>query len=407
MMTVIMFLLYFHLMLFTTISLADECPSPCTCQTENTEVYCNGTGLTEIPKNLPITTISLYLGSNQIKVVPTDSFSGLIHLQSLDLTDNHFKEGSIQDGALDLPSVANLDSSINDFTSIPQVLPPKLIGFAIAYNPIETLTASSFVKYPSIQYLTVSNTNLSKIEEHAFDPLTGAINIAISFNQLEDGSIPLTAFFKNQNLTYLSLRYNNIKTFPNMTYFPASLQNFDFVGNPITVIPSYGFRHLPNIQVIEIRDSPLSTLADYAFFGLTKVTIINFMDNQISSTITNFTLDGLTALKTIYLTDNKISKIETGAFHSLTSIQDLWLSDNKLSTLDPKVLDTKFMPRLSSVFMDFNPWICDCHLKWLREKMDNATYTIMYPHIIVCSGPPKVAGKAWDVLKPEDFVCEN
>lgn len=196
MMTVIMFLLYFHLMLFSTISLADECPSPCTCQTENTEVYCNGTGLTEIPKNLPITTISLYLGSNQIKVVPTDSFSGLIHLQSLDLTDNHFKEGSIQDGALDLPSVANLDLSINDFTSIPQALPPKLIGFAIAYNPIETLTASSFVKYPSVQYLTVSNTNLSKIEEHAFDPLTGAINIAISFNQLQDGSIPSNSLFQ-------------------------------------------------------------------------------------------------------------------------------------------------------------------------------------------------------------------
>jgi hypothetical protein len=83
------------------------------------------------------------------------------------------------------------------------------------------------------------------------------------------------------------------------------------------------------------------------------------------------------------------------------------MSSNKLSTLDPEVLDKKYTPQLSTIYMDDNPWICDCHLRWLREKMDNEPNVIQDPHLIVCHGPPAVAGKAWDVLKASDFVCKD
>ena len=39
--------------------------------------------------------------------------------------------------------------------------------------------------------------------------------------------------------------------------------------------------------------------------------------------------------------------------------------------------------------------------------MDDEPNVIQDPHLIVCSGPAQVAGKAWDVLKPEDFVCKD
>jgi hypothetical protein len=129
------------------------------------------------------------------------------------------------------------------------------------------------------------------------------------------------------------------------------------------------------------------------------------MQDQISSTITNNTFTGLFGLQTIYLDLNKISKIEPGGLRPLTSINSIWLQDNKLSKLDPEVLDVKYLVHLSELFIDGNPWFCDCHLRWLREKVNNATYVIQDPHLITCAGPPKVAGKAWDVLLPGDFVC--
>lgn len=113
----------------------------------------------------------------------------------------------------------------------------------------------------------------------------------------------------------------------------------------------------------------------------------------------------MTGLQTLYLDINNISTIEAGALRPLESISSLWLGGNNLSHLEPEVLNEKYLSHLSELYIDFNPWFCDCHLRWLREKVDNATYVIQDPHLITCAGPPKLAGKAWDVLKPNDFVC--
>ena len=129
------------------------------------------------------------------------------------------------------------------------------------------------------------------------------------------------------------------------------------------------------------------------------------MQDKISSTLTNQTFVGLSSLQTLYIDLNNISRIETGALRPLKSIGSLWLGSNSLTHLDPAVLDEQYLPHLSELYIDFNPWYCDCHLRWLRKKMDNATYVIQDPHLIKCAGPSRVAGKAWDELKPSDFVC--
>ena len=149
----------------------------------------------------------------------------------------------------------------------------------------------------------------------------------------------------------------------------------------------------------------MTTIEDNAFYGLEKLTILDFMQGNILSPLTNNTFNGLTGLQTLYIDINNISRIETGAFRSFSSISSLWLDGNQLTTLEPEVLNTKYMPHLSTLFIDFNPWYCDCHLRWLRAKVDNATYVIQDPHLIKCAGPSHVAGKAWDVLQPSDFVC--
>lgn len=149
----------------------------------------------------------------------------------------------------------------------------------------------------------------------------------------------------------------------------------------------------------------VTTIEDYAFFGLSKITILDFMQDKITSPLTNNTFVGLDSLQTLYIDINNISHIETGALRPLKSISSLWLDGNQLSHLDPEVLNEKYLPHLSELYIDFNPWYCDCHLRWLREKVDNATYTIQDPHLITCMGPPNLAKKAWDDLKPSDFVC--
>jgi hypothetical protein len=70
------------LTIVTTIALSQDCPSPCVCI--QTTTYCNRTGITAIPKNLPNNTVTLYIGYNPIKFIPKTAFYGLTKLQELD-----------------------------------------------------------------------------------------------------------------------------------------------------------------------------------------------------------------------------------------------------------------------------------------------------------------------------------
>lgn len=129
------------------------------------------------------------------------------------------------------------------------------------------------------------------------------------------------------------------------------------------------------------------------------------MENKINSTITDSTLEDLVSVETLYLGMNSINHVQPKAFHSLRSVKTIWLTGNELRTLDPEVLNTTFMPQLSMLYLDFNPWHCDCHLRWLRQSMNNATYVIHEAELVQCAGPPKVAGKSFRDLNPSDFVC--
>ena len=206
---------------------------------------------------------------------------------------------------------------------------------------------------------------------------------------------------KNTKVTILSLRFNQLEHL--LRDLPSSLLHLDYVGNNIKTIPKFAFRSLPNLQTIELWNGRITTID--AFYGLPNLSILDINTDKVSSAITNNTFNGLTGLQTLYFYENQISKIEPMAFSSFRNITSIWLSSNNLTSLVPEVLDMRFIPHLSELFIDFNPWNCDCHLRWLREKVDNASYVIQDPHLITCASPKAVAGKAWDILKPSDFIC--
>ena len=382
-----------------------SCPSPCRCLIFEGlwSVYCNRTGINVIPPSIPISTQLLDLNGNQIQKVRKQDLSYLTNLENLDLSENGLNDGSIETGSLELPKLNTVDLSYNQFSRVPVILPRNITTLYFLYNNLRTLVADSFTRYPSLAYVDLSYCGISDIESQTFESLNNLGTLYMPFNNLSDESFPPKFLAKNTNLTLLGLRFNHMRHI--LKDLPASLQHLDYVGNNIKTIPSFAFQSLPNLQTIELWNGQVSMLEDNAFYGLSKLTILDMMSDKVSSTITNRTFYGLTGLQTLYFDENQISKIEPMAFSSFGKITSLWLGGNNLTTLVPEVLDTKYIPHLSELYLDFNPWNCDCHLRWLREKVDNASYVIQDPHLITCASPSKVAGKAWDVLKPSDFVC--
>ena len=384
---------------------ADQCPSPCWCVDNNTIVVCNLTGITEVSKGIPKNVKTLLMSSNQISFIPKIALEGLNQLTKIDLSRNKLKEGSFENGALNLPSIRIIDLSSNLYTSIPQELPPKLSTLYLYNNAITTLKDNSFLNATSIEHLLMIDAQVTKIEDHAFDPLTNVLEIDLSDNKLVDNSFSPNAFVKTRNLTDLKLSYNRFRTLPDTSNYPKSLRSLGILGNNYNTIPSYAFKNLTTLTSLGVWGGAVTTLESNAFFGLNQIKSLDLEQANISK-ITNLTFNGLDSLEELSLFVNAVTSIEIGGFYGLKNLQNLYISYNKLTTLEPDVLNLKYMPRLKSVSIDGNPWYCDCHLRWLREKMDNAAYKIPYPDFIRCNGPPHLAGQSWKDLKPTEFVCK-
>lgn len=383
----------------------DPCPSPCRCYEflGVQSAYCNNTGITSVPQGIPENTQLLDLSANPIPYIKVGAINNLPNLQYIVLNNMGYHEDSIEFGSLELPNLTDIDLALNAYTTIPKSLPKKMTSLMMNDNQIKVLKADSFNGYPNLQSLLIDFNKLNKIEAGTFTPAVALQELSIRFNKLTDDSIPRGLLSKNLNLTQLEMRFNNFEhVIPDL---PASVQYVDYVGNHITELPAYSLQTTPNLTSFEAWQGQMTTLQDNAFYGLHKLTLLDFMQNKISSVLTKDTFNGLTGLQTLYLDSNNISKIEPGAFRSFKSLSSMWLQANQLTVLEPEVLDVKYIPKLSELYIDTNPWYCDCHLRWLREKVNNASYVIQDPNLITCAGPAKVAGKAWDVLQPSDFVC--
>ncbi|XP_076845902.1 leucine-rich repeat-containing protein 3-like [Brachyhypopomus gauderio] len=89
------------------------CPEGCQCAWESQSVLCAAAGLREVPRDLPLETVSLHLEHNLIRTLPEEAFQDLLHLQDLHLSHNQID--SLASGALRhlSPDLQFLDLSHN------------------------------------------------------------------------------------------------------------------------------------------------------------------------------------------------------------------------------------------------------------------------------------------------------
>ncbi|KAI8477609.1 hypothetical protein Bbelb_446570 [Branchiostoma belcheri] len=382
------------------------CPEHCECQQGTLIVNCSRLGLTSVPSGLPANVQQLILENNDIAKVSRSDFQGLKSLQFLDLSSNQLNSHGIPEGAFDdLPSLRTLDLSVNrKFVDIPASLPSQLTTLYFIENSLTHVRKDAFTNLTDLIHLDISYNGVESIAPGAFQNLSNLAVFYCDFNKLKDNGVPPSVFKPAGKLSILGLRFNQLTRVPGD--IPPGLEHLDLVGNKIVQLPSRVFSNLTELQTLEIWQQPsLTTIADDAFDGLGKLQILDATSTGLNK-VTNRTFAGLVGAWEVYMSLNKIPAIPSGAFHDMKNLSSLWLDANLITTLSPEVLDTRILPRLSEVFLWGNPWTCDCHLRWLKEHIDNNTApTIDSPHLNVCNAPPKLKGRAFDTLSPKDFVC--
>uniref|UniRef100_A0A8C6TA39 Vasorin n=1 Tax=Neogobius melanostomus TaxID=47308 RepID=A0A8C6TA39_9GOBI len=194
------------------------------------------------------------------------------------------------------------------------------------------------------------------------------------------------------------------------------------------------FRHLAELQMLDLSQNQLTLVPDGAFEVLLKLKNLDLSSNQITH-ISAGSFSGLVQLERLYLHANQIQSIQTGAFESLHNLLELKLhgnlltslptlsfsrlllldlSDNNIPTLEPSDLQTPHLEALkvSSLgltSLDKNLFASLVNLHYLDISMNQLTAVPQAVQQDNMKGLIRLnlAGNPLGELKAEDFSRLN
>ena len=167
-----------------------NCPSQCRCTVwfiDELTVICINQNLTHVPPDIPLNVVALYLDENPLSEVKQKDLSKFKKLNILSLTRTEVGASLSSDVFQGLEYLEYLSLSNSN---ISQLEPgfffhmTKLLQLDLSWNRIETLHLGTFVGLQKLQRLFLSNNFLQTIEADVFAPLQQLVQLRIEENPI-------------------------------------------------------------------------------------------------------------------------------------------------------------------------------------------------------------------------------
>ena len=127
---------------------------------------------------------------------------------------------------------------------------------------------------------------------------------------------------------------------------PADLMKIrylNFAGQRLERLPERPFQHLPNLEIVDLKNNNLRELTPGMFEGLDNLQGLYLGHNNLTVLPAGI-FDGLTALKTLDLNGNDLSVMDRNIFSDLTNLEVLDLRGNNLKHLPTGVFNGLNIP---------------------------------------------------------------
>ncbi|XP_065197361.1 latrophilin-like protein LAT-2 [Sycon ciliatum] len=135
-------------------------------------------------------------------------------------------------------------------------------------------------------------------------------------------------------IPYMDLRWNRIQSIPdgNFSAF-SSLQILYMSENILSTLTPHSFDGLRNLILLNLDRNSLTELLPGQFSDLASLRTLTLKENRLA-VLHNTSFAGLGELRTLNLADNNLSSFPSGIFESLGKLEVLTLTSNKLVVLN-------------------------------------------------------------------------
>ncbi|KAM9331697.1 transforming growth factor beta activator LRRC32 [Pholidichthys leucotaenia] len=279
----------------------------------------------------------------------------LSHLRYLDMSYNHLK--NIPEcffycmQSLEVLNVSN--NCIGSFSITNQAVLQKVKIISLSYNSLESLTFGENT-LPLLEKLFLQGNDLRTLDHQIFQRLPNIKYLQLQQNSLDictsdqnhQNTPSCVSFSSLQNLEFLYLSENNLRTLPANTFANTPLKLLDLSLNPGLDMDQSSLSGLENSLVhLLLRENNISTL--------------------------NTDLSSLRSLKYVDLSTNQLTTLPM--WNKESSIESLNLQNNNLVTLEYSTI-VALEHSLKTLYMGSNPLSCCSNLGFIHMVQRSAVH---------------------------------
>ncbi|XP_047533127.1 carboxypeptidase N subunit 2-like [Vanessa atalanta] len=331
-----------------------ECPDECDCHyfRINWVTDCSESNLTSIPYDeLSLSVYILDLNGNNITSL--QRFPNDIKMRRLQIANNRLTRVD-RDAFKGLDYLIDIDLSGNNISYVdPEAFLDShgLLNVELQDNPLNMIEGP-FLMSSTLQYLDISNCNLSIINSQFFDNITSLTTLDLSNNPL----ISLEGDVFNVLTSLETLKINDCKLniiTGNLFSSLINLKNLEMAGNDLSNInwPEV-LGTLTRLEYLNLRKSGLTSLSEDTFSNCTNLVTLILAENELRDLDVAVTLgNSVNHLEVLDLSNCKIKgPISGDAFANATRMKSLYLSGNPLFAPDLQEALAP-LPKLEKLFL--------------------------------------------------------
>lgn len=222
---------------------------------------------------------------------------------------------------------------------------PNLMEVTFRYNHILSIKPFAFKNTPNLKILKLNINIISFLDQKALKDLNGLETLRLDNNLLT--TLTKNSFEDLISLQTLNLRNNRISVIFSETFYRlGNLTTLDLGGNKITHFQQSGLNGLTRLDKFYMDGNKLKTV-DSSFYHIFQdtLTVLDLQNNQINLFSERIKLPpfvNLTKLKDLKLGGQQphgLAFLPTSFFQGLRSLRSLYLTDNKISFFGHGVFD--------------------------------------------------------------------